>query len=145
MYGGEYRNGGWRKLPPERWGCMKGVPGELEAAQAEAADLYSTIVMRIGMEEAKEIFGNLAKPLSKEQHRELQNTVLIDLYSHMLDIARRRNIPWSVHEMARFVAQLNSLLPTDARMGPRGSTAHATLDKHLRRLLARRRRAKASQ
>ncbi len=140
MYGGDDRHGGWRKLPRERFGYMKGAPGELEAARAEADDLFWTIVVRIGMPEAKEIFGALAKPLSKEQQRAVQNSLLLDLYNSFAHTAQRHHAAWSVQKMADWIAKANSLLPMEARIGPRGSTSPATVDKHLRRLLAKRRK-----
>jgi len=110
-------------------GRLTPQPGDPEAAKREAEDFFFAIVARVGWDQAREIFLAIGRPAPPEVVRQCQNEDLIELYN--LQGPDKK----SVWEFAGQIAFANRMLPRKSRMGPRGSTSHDTIYRHLKRLL----------
>jgi hypothetical protein len=120
----------------------------LEAAKAEVEALFVTIGKRVGFEEAERFFLETVKRASKMRHQ-VHNQVLLMFHEDLVADAKRDNARWSVRGTALYVAKMNriatqlkEMVPPEQQhhlfLGPRHSTSVAAIDKHLRRLLAKR-------
>jgi hypothetical protein len=96
-------------------------------ARNAAERLFRNIAREFGIDEAKSIFGELAKPVSKSQLEKLRNSMLLDLY----ESSGRPPIK----KFARWLAKQNKTLPAFAKFGPRVGHSAQALDKQMRRLL----------
>jgi hypothetical protein len=96
-----------------------------------AAKLFHETRTEIGLEDARRIFKEIAGPLTAKQKAGWKNMELVSRYETMEGPSVRR--------LSRELAEENRNLPRERRHGPTGSTDPAMLDKHIRRLLAKRR------
>jgi hypothetical protein len=95
-----------------------------------AAKLFHEIRTEIGLEDARRIFKQIAGPPTAKQNAGWKNAELVALYDCMPQPNVRR--------LARELAAKNRNLPRGRRYGPTGSTDLKVLDKHIRRLLTKR-------
>jgi hypothetical protein len=93
------------------------------AAQSRAESLFGEIADEIGIDRAREIFSELAKPPTKQKIEEAKNVELLELYIQM---------KWPVQRLARFLAEANKRFPR--RFGTRSGTWEA-IEKQLWRLI----------
>ena len=100
-----------------------------------ATKLFHEIQTDIGLEAAQRIFKEIAGPATPKQRAGWKNLQLITLYDCMAQP--------NVQQLARELAEKNRELPQEQRYGPTGSTNWEVLDKHIRRLIAHRRKLRA--
>jgi hypothetical protein len=101
--------------------------GECEEA---AYKLFTKIMRRHGLAEARRVFLKLGTPPSVRKLGKIRNYALLDRY----DMMPKPN----VQRLARELVKENETLPRAERHGPRGSTNQPTMDKHIRILLKER-------
>jgi hypothetical protein len=97
-----------------------------------ATKLFHDMQAKIGLAEARHIFTSISLPRTPKQEAVLKNIELLALHDTMMPKP-------NIQELARRLAEANKALPIERRYGPRGSTDPLVLDKHIRRLIARRR------
>jgi hypothetical protein len=99
-------------------------------AQLEAWKLFLLIKQHHSEKEARRIFFEWGKPVSKNRTNELKNWVLLQ----RLDSMEKPNVA----ELARQIVEENSHLGDDQQLTPRYRPTLPTVDKHLRNLLRER-------
>jgi hypothetical protein len=97
-----------------------------------AAKLFHEILTALGEAKARRIFTSISFPRTPKQEAVLRNMELLINYDAMMPKP-------NIQKLARQLAEANKTLPVERRYGPRGSTDPVVLDKHIRRLVARRR------
>jgi hypothetical protein len=95
-----------------------------------ATRLFHEMQSEIGLAEARRVFTFIGSPTTAKQHRIIRNIELLALYDTMPEP--------NVQQLARLIADKNKTLGKQERYGPRGSTNFLVLDKHIRRLIAKR-------
>ena len=103
-----------------------------------AAKLFQEMEKEIGLADARRIFKEIAGPPTPKQRAGWKNMELVMRYDCMMTRP-------SVKRLARELAEENRNLPRELRHGPTGSTNPKVLDKHIRRLLAKRASKRASK
>jgi hypothetical protein len=96
-----------------------------------AAKLFREIQAEIGLDDARRIFAMVGAPPTAKQRAGWRNMELLALYDCMMPKS-------NVQRLARDIADKNKKLPKGERYGPRGSTDPLILDRHIRRLISRR-------
>jgi hypothetical protein len=98
-----------------------------------AAKLFHEMQGEIGLAEARRVFTAIRTPTmaTAKQRRIIKNMELLALYDTMMPES-------NVQQLARLVAEKNKKLAKEDRYGPRGSTDALVLDKHIRRLITKR-------
>ena len=109
------------------------MTAEFNKSWFAAAKLFQEMEKEIGLADARRIFKEIAGPPTPKQRAGWKNLELITRY----DCMARPNVA----QLARELAEENRNLPRERRHGPTGSTNSAVLEKHIRRLLATRKRA----
>jgi hypothetical protein len=95
-----------------------------------ALKLFHKIENDLGLAEARRIFAMCCATPTARQRADLKNTDLLALYDSMEEP--------NIQQLARLLAKANKTLPPEDRYGPRGSADSVILDKHIRRLVAKR-------
>jgi hypothetical protein len=95
-----------------------------------AAKLFHEIWEEHGEAQARQIFAAVATPTTAKQRADIKNIELLSLYGSMAKP--------NVQLLARQLAEANKKRPREDRYGPRGSTDPLILDKHIRRLITKR-------
>ena len=98
-----------------------------------AAKLFHKISKDLGAADARRIFTSISASRTPNQERVLRNSEMLIKHDAMMP---KPNIA----KLARQLAKANETLPVERRYGPRGTTEPFVMDKHIRRLLARRRK-----
>jgi hypothetical protein len=96
-----------------------------------AAKLFHEMQGEIGLAEARRVFAMIGMPATAKQRAINKNMELLALYDTMMPKS-------NVQQLARQLAEKNKKLGREDRYGPRGSTDPLVLDKHIRRLIAKR-------
>jgi hypothetical protein len=101
------------------------------------ARLFHEITDDLGLVEAQQIFATFCVPMTAKERADLKNTKLLLLYDTML-MDDWKTPARNVQRLARHLAEANKQLPREDRYGPSGSTDPIVLDKHIRRLINKR-------
>ena len=96
-----------------------------------AAKIFHEAQVEIGLADARRIFKEVGTPPTPKQRAGWKNMELLMLYDCMMP---RSN----VQRLARELADKNKTLPKGERYGPTGSTDPLILDRHIRRLISKR-------
>jgi hypothetical protein len=102
----------------------------LHGARLEALKLFMQLEEHHGADQARRIFIEWGKPLTKKRINELKNWALLQRY----DAMEKPNAA----KLARDIVAENATLPKDKQLTPRYRPTLFTVDKHLRLLLSRR-------
>jgi ABC-type antimicrobial peptide transport system ATPase subunit len=98
-----------------------------------AAKLFHEIWTDLGEANARRIFRLISGPRTPRQEAEFRNQELLDYYDTMMPKP-------NIQKLAGQLVEANKTLPVECRYGPRGTTDPLIMDKHIRRLVARRRK-----
>jgi hypothetical protein len=105
---------------------------DVHGAQRAALELFLVLMRHHGEPAARQIFARWGEPPTKASMAEIKNYGLLD----RLDMMRPRP---NVQQLARKIAQENQGRAAGERIGPRGSTDPAAIERHLRLWVAKRR------
>jgi hypothetical protein len=110
-----------------------GRPEKTKMLRAGAELLFDDLCKCVGGAEARRIFRELSKPPSKRIRSDAQNRLLLEMYEAMP--AGKK----SVRRLWNIIDRYNERSTKDERLGPRGPQTLATFERHMSRLLAKRR------
>ena len=105
----------------------------IEGATRAALELFLKIRKHHGDVKARRIFAMWGTPPTPRRLAEIKNLRLFDL----LDLMKPRP---NVMKLARELARRNETLPRPERYGPSGSFNHEVLERHIFKLVAKRKK-----